>query len=176
MTADELLKLNLPDKRTELVRGKLVVREPAGFRHGAVANRLARVLSNYVEEHALGLVVAAETGFILPGAPQTVRAPDVGFVSRRRIPDPLPTGYLETAPDLAVEVLSPEDRPSEVAEKVADWVKAGTTLVWVVDPARRLVRVHRADGSETELRDDEVLTGESVAPGFACPLGAIWSR
>src|SRR5438132_13038723 len=88
MTADELLRLNLPNKRTELVRGQLVVREPAGFRHGAVAARLLRRIADFVDEHDLGVVVAAETGFHIERDPDTVRAPDVGFIRRDRVPDP----------------------------------------------------------------------------------------
>jgi Uma2 family endonuclease len=74
------------------------------------------------------------------------------------------------APDLAVEVLSPDDRPGEVLEKVADWLKAGCRLVWVVDPERRLARIYRADGSETHITHEGSLDGEDVLPGFRQPL------
>ncbi|MEP7347002.1 MAG: Uma2 family endonuclease, partial [Gemmatimonadaceae bacterium] len=124
MTAEELLHLNLPNKRTELVRGALVVREPAGYRHGDVAMRLAAAVAPFVYAHELGRVFAAETGFTLARNPDTVRAPDVAFISRDRLPDPAPRGFAEMAPDLAVEVLSPDDRPGEVLAKVADWLKA----------------------------------------------------
>jgi len=127
-----------------------------------------------VREHDLGLVVAAETGFTLARDPDTVRAPDVGFVSRERVPDPLPKGYAEFAPDLAVEVLSPDDRPGEVLAKVADWLNAGSRLVWVVDPDQRLVRVYRADGSESLLGAHDLLVGEEVLPGFACPVADVF--
>lgn len=174
LTADELLRLNLPDKRTELVRGVLVVREPAGYRHGEVAARLAKVLMDQVDREDLGRVLAAETGFKLTTDPDTVRAPDVAFIARHRLPDPPPAGYAELAPDLVAEVLSPDDRPGEVLAKVADWLSAGTRLVWVVDPVRRNARVYRADGSESLLEEREVLDGENVLPGFACQLGTIF--
>jgi Uma2 family endonuclease len=173
MTADELLHLNLPDKRTELVKGVLVVREPAGGRHGRVAMELARHLGNHVHVSKLGQVYAAETGFTLFRNPDTVRAPDVAFVRRERVPDPEPIGFPTFAPDLAVEVLSPGDRPGEVLAKVADWLSAGTALVWVVDPERRLARVYRQDGTETLVKDDGMLEGEGVVPGFACGLGDV---
>jgi Uma2 family endonuclease len=173
LTADELLHLNLPNKRTELVRGRLIVREPAGFRHGVVANRLSLAISSHVQINQSGLVLAAETGFKLASDPDTVRAPDVAFVSRERLPDPLPTGFAAMAPDLVVEVLSPDDRPGEVLAKVADWLRSGCRLVWVVDPGRRIARVYRADGSEALLAHDGVLQGEDVLPGFAQPLAAI---
>jgi Uma2 family endonuclease len=174
MTADELLYLYLPDKRTELVRGHLIVREPAGGEHGRIAMELGRRLANHVATHALGVVYAAETGFTLARDPDTVRAPDVAFVSRERQPDPPPRGFPTFAPDLVVEVLSPTDRPGEVLAKVGDWLSAGTRLVWVVDPERREVRVHRHDGSLAMITAAGTLDGEDVLPGFACELTEIF--
>ena len=173
MTPEELLRLNLPNKRTELVRGVLVVREPAGYQHGDVAMRLAAAIFTHVQARGLGRVFAAETGFTLARKPDTVRAPDVAFISTARLPDPPPRGFAELAPDLAVEVLSPDDRPGEVLAKVADWLNAGARLVWVVDPVRVLARVYRADGSESILDDADALRGEDVLPGFEYPLSAI---
>lgn len=173
MTAEQLLQLALPDKRTELVRGVLRVSEPPGFLHGEVVARLARVIGTHVEARRLGAVLAGDPGFILERTPDTVRAPDVGFVRAERVPTPRPRAYAEFAPDLAVEVLSPGDRPGEVLEKVADWLKAGTALVWVVDPERRAARVYRADGSEALLGTHDVLDGEEVLPGFMCALESV---
>lgn len=173
MTADELLHLNLPDKRTELVRGRLIVREPAGFQHGHVAGLLYHAIGQHVRANQLGLVLAAETGFILASDPDTVRAPDVAFVRAERVPDPLPRGFAAFPPDLAVEVLSPDDRPGEVLAKVADWISAGTRLVWVIDPVRRRGRVYRADGSESQVSADGTLLGEDVLPGLEQPLAEI---
>lgn len=173
MTAEELLRTHLPDKRVELVRGVLVVREPTGFRHGAVSARLTRLLTDHVDAHHLGCVLAAETGFQLATAPDTVRAPDVAFVSRERLPDPEPAGYAALAPDLVVEVLSPGDRPGETLAKVGDWLNAGTRLVWIVDPVRRQAHVYRQDGSEALRDETQALDGEDVVPGFTCPLEAI---
>jgi Uma2 family endonuclease len=168
LTADELLALNIPDKRAELVRGRLIVREPAGFRHGAVAAELTARLADFVRTNALGVVVAAETGFRLFSDPDTVRAPDVGFICADHVPKPLPRGCADIAPDLAVEVLSPDDRAGEVLAKVSDWLRAGCRLVWVVDPDRRLARVYRSDGSEAQVSADSTLDGEEVLPGFNC--------
>lgn len=175
-TAEELLRLSLPNRRAELVRGVLVVREPAGYQHGEVAARLLVAIATHADAHRLGRVFAAETGFTLARNPDTVRAPDVAFISAARLPDPSPRGFAELAPDLAVEVRSPDDRPGEVLAKVADWLNAGTRLVWVVDPVRVNARVYRADGSETMLGEADVLRGEDVLPGFACELGAVVRR
>ena len=150
MTADELLRLNLPDKRTELIRGRLVVRDPGGARHGAVAMRLGYRIMAHVEAHDLGRVCAAETGFKIESDPDTVRAPD-----------------------LAVEVLAYDDHPAETLEKVAQWLKAGVRLVWVVDSEKGTGRVYRADGSEALLGPSDTLDGEDVLPGFRCPLADL---
>ncbi len=173
MTADELLRTRVPDKRTELVRGVLVVREPAGSRHGLVTMNLGAELAVYAKQTGAGGVYAAETGFKLASNPDTVRAPDIAFVTRERLPPPATTGYPPLAPDLAVEVLSPGDRPGEVLAKVADWLSAGTRLVWVVDPERRVARVYRHDGGEIIVPADGELDGDDVLPGFSCSLASI---
>lgn len=174
MTADELLRTHLPDKHMELVRGVIVVSEPTGFRHGTVTATLTTLLAQHVDSHHLGSVLAAGTGFQIAADPDTVRAPDVAFVSRERVPDPAPLGYAALAPDLVIEVLSPGDRPGETLAKVADWLTAGSRLVWVVDPGRREVRVYRQNGSETLLSERDVLNGEDVVPGFECRLSALF--
>ena len=173
LTAEQLARLEIPNKRTELVRGVLVVREPAGYTHGRVAMNVAVKLGVHVERTQAGQLFAAETGFTLARQPDTVRAPDVAFVRRERLLDPATRGLPDLAPDLVVEVLSPDDRPGEVLAKVADWLSAGCPLVWVIDPDRRSARVYRADGSVAVLEADAALDGEDVLPGFTCPLAAI---
>ena len=173
MTAEELLRSSLPNKRAELVRGVLVVREPAGYHHGDVAARLLVAIANHVNANGLGRVFAAETGFRLTRNPDTVRAPDVAYISAARLPDPAPRGFAELAPDLAVEVLSPDDRPGEVLTKVGDWLNAGARVVWVVDPVHVIARVYRADGSESIVSETGALQGEDVLPGFEYPLSAM---
>jgi len=173
MTADQLLHSNIPDKRTELVRGVLVVREPAGYNHGRVIAQLTGRLWSHVERTAAGQLLGAETGFTLFRDPDTVRAPDIAFVHRDRLPDPASRGFVDLAPDLVVEVLSPDDRPGETLGKVGDWLQTGTRLVWVIDPERRTARIYRADGRETSVTEAGELRGEEVLPGFACPLSSL---
>jgi len=173
MTADELLHLSVPDKCTEPVRGMLVVREPPGSLHGLVAMTLGVELGVFARNTGAGRVFAAETGFKLASNPDTVRAADVAFVSSERMEGARTVGYAALAPDLVVEVLSPNDRPGEALAKVADWLSAGTKLVWIVDPERRLARVYRPDGTETLLNADDALDGEDVLPGFSCLVATI---
>jgi len=173
MTSEDLLRTNTPHKRTELVRGRLIVREPAGWRHGLVTMNLATRLGQHIELTGAGKLLAAETGFTLSRDPDTVRAPDIAFVRRERLPEPSTAGFAEFAPDLVVEVLSPDDRPGETLAKVGDCIDAGSLLVWVVDPERRLARIYRAEGTESTVSDTGELTGEVVLPGFRCSLAAI---
>ncbi len=170
ISAEDLPRLSPPDKKTELVRGVMVVREPPGYRHGKVAGRLFGIIRDFVEPRGMGDVLAAETGFKLASNPDTVRAPDVAFVHRDRAPDPPPVDFAAFAPDLAVEVLSPGDRPGEVLTKVADYLNAGCRLVWVVDPERRQARIYRADGTEGLEEEDGALSGEDVVPGLSIRL------
>ena len=173
LTADELLHVRIPNKRFELVKGVLLVREPPGGRHGRIALNVAVELASHVRAHDLGVVYAAETGFTLAHDPDTVRAPDVAFVRRERLPTPEPIGYPDLAPDLVVEVLSPGDRAGDLMARIADWLSAGARLVGVIDPDRRAARVYRHNGSEEILTADQSFDGEDVVPGFSCRLGAV---
>jgi Uma2 family endonuclease len=174
ITAEELPTRSPAGKCTELIRGRLVVREPPGGRHGLVAAELAYRINAHVKAHDLGRVFAAETGFKLRSNPDTVRAPDLAFISKERVPEPIPIGYPALAPDLVVEVLSPDDRPGEVLSKVGEWLEGGCRLVWVVDPRRVIARVYRADGTESLVMADKALDGEDVLPGFSCDLGSVF--
>ena len=173
LTAEDLLHVHLPDKQVELVRGVLIVREPPGYQHGEVLARLTALLVTFVHAHGLGRVLAGDPGFHIARDPDTVRGPDVAFVRTERVPHPAPAAFAAFAPDLAAEIRSPGDRPGEVLAKVADWLSAGTALVWVIDPVRRLARVYRADGSETLVSESGELQGEDIVPGFHGALRSI---
>ncbi len=174
LTAEDLLKRQPPHKRSELIKGQLLVREPAGARHGAVANELAFRITSHVRAANLGRVYAAETGFKIESDPDSVRAPDVAFIRSERLAERDPVGFLGMAPDLVVEVVSRDDKPGEVLAKVGMWLSAGCRLVWVVDVERRVGRVYRFDGGVSILEAAGVLDGQDVLPGFSCPLNDIW--
>ena len=173
MTAEELLYTNVPNKRTELVRGRLIVHEPPGGRHGNVTAMLGGRLGQHIDLTGAGALFVGDTGFTLSRNPDTVRGPDIAFVRTERLPVPIPSTFLEFAPDLVVEVLSPNDRPGEMLAKIGDWLEAGARLVWVIDPERRSARVYRPDGSEHLLNETDQLDGEDVLPGFNCELRSI---
>jgi Uma2 family endonuclease len=144
ITADELLRLP-GDQRRELVKGEVRRMAPAGFEQGRITMKLARLLANFVDEKKLGVVLGVETGFILARNPDTVRAADVSFVAASRLTTGSQvTGYWEGLPDLAVEVVSPNDTLEDVEEKVDDYLAADTPLIWVINPRRRTVTVPRA--------------------------------
>lgn len=176
MTAEELERVSIPGKVTELIRGQLIVREPPGTWHGAVSARLTARLSVFVDERGLGLVFGQDTGFKIESKPDTVRAPDVAFVARERLDAVHERGYAALAPDLLAEIVSPDDRPGEILAKVAAWLEAGVRLVWVIDPLRKVARVYRPDGSMTSLEEEDALDGEDVLPGFRCGLKGLLAR
>ncbi len=175
MTAEELLRLPRGKFRYELVKGELLQMPPTGFEHGVVTVDIARPLSNFVEEHQLGVTLGAETGFKLETNPDTVRAPDAAFVSAARIPDTPVRGYFPGAPNLAVEVVSPGDTVQEVDDKVSAWLDGGALMVWVLRPRRKSVEVHRASGETALLGVNDELSGEDVVPGFKVPVAEIFA-
>lgn len=173
-TVDDLLRM--PDWREwELDRGRLVPVSKNTMLHGQLVCRIARHLEGFMEESDLGHVVS-ESGFWLERDPDTMRGPDVAFVSYERLPELPAKGVWEGWPDLAVEVVSPNNRTGETLKKIGQYLNAGTTLVWQVVPAQRKVAVHRADGSIEVVGEDGVLYGDPVLPGFALPVRDIFER
>ena len=175
VTAEELL--NMPDDgyRYELVRGELRKMAPAGARHSSIGVKVAVSLSNHVTANSLGTVFGADGGFLLERDPDTVRAPDVGFVRRERLEETgLVDGYWPGPPDLAVEVITPNDLYTEVAEKVEKWLNGGTRMVVVADPRRRVATVHRPGRESVTLAEGEVLDGDDVVPGWRLAVGDLF--
>lgn len=173
-TAEQLLVLDRPGVAHELVRGELRTMSNAGWWHGAIAIRVGARLQEHVERHALGLVFAAETGFLLERSPDTVRAADASFVRADRVPKQPSRGYLEGAPDLAVEVTSPHDSFAAVHEKVLCWLHHGARLVWVVEPKARSVSIYRPNATSELRTADDMLLGEDVVPGFAIRIAELF--
>ncbi|MBI2877666.1 MAG: Uma2 family endonuclease [Candidatus Tectomicrobia bacterium] len=175
MTAEELIRLPDEGKRYELIEGELRVMAPGGARHGTIAGTLCGLVSAHVRAHNLGVVCAAETGYRLKRDPDTVRAPDLSFVSHDRIPPQgIPDSYWDLVPDLAVEVVSPSDTADEVLEKVGVWLAAGTRMVWVVHPKTRTVTSYRSLKEIRVLTAEESLEGEDVVPGLSLRIGDLF--
>ena len=176
VTAEELFCMS-EDDRYELVKGVLVpMSPPPGFRHGETVLNVTFPLTSFIRAHGLGRTTGAETGYRLGRDPDTVRAPDFAFVARGRItPEMDQTRYLDLAPDLVVEVMSPSDTARSVAAKVRDYINAGVRLIWVLDPRRRTVRIHRPGEEPRLLREGDELSGEDVLPGFTYPVADLFA-
>lgn len=176
VTADDLLALPTGmGNRYELVAGELRVMSPSGWSHGKVVGKLHNRLGNFIEQHDLGIVFGAETGFRLGSNPDTVRAPDIAYVANDRIPDKPPKqGFWPGAPNLAVEVLSPSDRVADVDEKINEWLAAGCVAVWVVDPELETITVYRSRTDVQVRTAGETLEGNSVVPGFTCAVDELF--
>ncbi len=144
-TAKVLFESVADGYRYELVKGKLAMMSPAGGRHGRIAVQVAYLLKDHLKGKSLGVVFAAETGFLIQTDPDTVLAPDVAYVSASRFEAvENEIQYLPLAPELAVEVLSPSDRFSRVESKAFAWLDAGTQLVLLVDPENQTVHAYRS--------------------------------
>jgi Uma2 family endonuclease len=179
LTADEYCALPAKDDdrcpyRDELIRGVVCVREPfPSPRHQAIEGRLIGILYAFVSTRRLGMVYP-ECGFLLERNPDTVRGADVAFVSTERLALYKDEAYFPTAPDLAIEVLSPSNRKQQMAERVKAFFAVGVRLIWCIDPNRRTVTVHRPDSPDQVLGIADALSGDEVIPGFACRVSDIF--
>jgi Uma2 family endonuclease len=175
-TAEELMDMPDDGYRYELVRGELRKMVPTGSEHAWISSDLDTGLNLYVKANNLGRVFTGEPGFFLAREPDHVRAPDVAFVRRERIEAiGRQSGYWPEAPDLAIEVISPNDRYTEVDEKVADWLAAGTRMVVVVNPRNKTVKVHRSPTDVVTLTIADILDGSDVVPGWQMPITDIFA-
>ena len=176
VTAEQLWRIPDDGMRRELVRGQLKVMTPAGAEHGRVALTVGMLLGVHVRESGTGVVFAAETGFVLDRDPDTVRAPDAAFVSKERADQVGRTRrYWPGAPDFAVEVVSPDDRFSEVEEKALAWLAAGTKVVLVLDPSRVTATTYRAHGEMRVHTADDTLDLSDAVPGWRVPVADLFA-
>lgn len=185
ITAGDLARLPESGRGYELVEGRLVRMPPTGGWHGRISMDLGTALNNYVKAHQAGMVLGAETGFLVsrPGAPDTVLAPDVAFVARDRLPnadDPMLSGYWRLVPDLVIEVASPTQYGPEMAEKAKQWLLAGAQLAWIVWPAAKRVDVWRQgkdDAPTATLGAGDTLDGQALPAlaGFSIALADLFS-
>lgn len=175
VAAKELLLMPEDGIRRELVGGEIREINPAGYMHGRIEMNVSTPLDRYVREQGIGTVFAAETGFKISSNPDTVRAPDIAFIRRERIEEVgAVEGYWPGAPDLAVEVVSPNDSYTGVEEKVSAWLEAGTRTVVVVEPRTKTVTVRY---SRTEIRvftEGDVLDVGEVVPGWTMPVSDVF--
>jgi Uma2 family endonuclease len=177
VTAVEFLTDPAAAGSSELVRGEIRVMTPASGAHGAVAGTIFAALNAFVESRQLGMCFPDNTGFLLPGLGDTVRSPDAAFVRSDRLPaNGIGPGWILAAPDLVVEVLSPTETSSELEAKLNDYRAASSLVIWVIDPAARLVSVLSVNDPERRLSDDDTLDGGNVLPEFEIPVSRLFER
>jgi Uma2 family endonuclease len=172
VTIDEFAEMPL-EGIWELVDGEPVELSPAAGRSGWISANLVALLANHVRSGRLGWAFSAETGFVLFSDRQTVRSPDAAVVLSNRLAE-LPDSFVPMAPDLAVEVLSPSDRMADALAKVAMYLQAGTSLVWLVNPTTRKVMVFRSEMDLVTLGESDTLDGGDVLPDFTVPVAEIF--
>lgn len=202
-SGEDLARMPGPEP-CELVRGRIVLASPTSRKHARVEVRFSAELRAFVEPRRLGEVLAGEAGIYTGRRPDTVRGADVAFLSSERAARCSPDGFLDVAPDLVVEVLSPRDEPAEMERKIEEYLAAGVRLVWVADPDRKTVRTFRpAQGCQasregrqpapadapspasipTDAADrrgaevysgGDILSGEDVLPGFSVPVSRFF--
>jgi Uma2 family endonuclease len=175
-TPEELLEIT-DRPMPELIDGRIVERVPMGRKSDAVAARILRLIGNFVDAHRLGVINGAQGSFqIFPDDPKKVRIPDVSFARRERLPEGgVEEGHGKIAPDLVVEVISPNDLIVEVMAKVRDFLNAGVPMIWVANPDTSDVHVYRSDGTVALLQGTDVLDGGDVLPGFRCPVADLFT-
>ncbi|MBI2567551.1 MAG: Uma2 family endonuclease [Candidatus Schekmanbacteria bacterium] len=173
ITADEFERIAHRLGRSELIDGRIIQMSPTGAKHGGIEGNVYAMLRDFVRKQELGYVGTGEVGCKLPNG--RVRAPDVAFVRAEQVPpDGPPDGFWPFAPDLAVEIVSPDESPREVRDKANEWIAAGSQAVWTVDPASRTVTVYQLAQVPRVLAIGETLEGGDLLPGFACRVDEIF--
>ncbi|MCY3914566.1 MAG: Uma2 family endonuclease [Chloroflexi bacterium] len=180
LSADQFIALvdspEYADRIVELVEGEIIeMSKPSGL-HGQITFLLSLKIGNYVVDNGLGIVTAADTGFILernPDVGDTVRGLDIAFLSSANAPAVLPDQLVDVTPNLAVEVISPSNKATDMHRKIRQLLAAGTTLIWIVYPESRTVDVHTRDGATT-LNATDILSGGDVLPGFEIPVHELF--
>ncbi len=172
MTAQQLFEMP-GQEHFELVEGELIPMSPPGFDHGCIVLNIAAALREFVRARKLGMV-AVEAGFCVSNEPDTVRSPDIAFVRAERIPPGGERAFFQGAPDLAVEVISPSDRASDVIAKARDWLQSGCVGVWVVDPATKTATVYSHQPQALFLSAKDALVCEELLPDFRLPISQVF--
>ena len=175
LTADDLLRLYSQGVRGELIRGVLRETMPTGEERGQLAMTIGFLLNGFVIPRRLGRVIGSDAGVLLERDPDTVREPDVAFISAQKRPRGVRnTRYTQAAPELVVEIRSPSDSASDLVEKALMWLAHGVLMVWVVNPDTRTVDVYRAGSPAATLADGDAIDGGDALPGFSCAVSDIF--
>ena len=175
LTAEDLLRLSSQGVKGELIRGVLHETVSVGAEHSFIGIRLGGEFDRYARRHRLGRVGGTDGGVLVERNPDTVREPDIFFVSAEKLPlNVRVQGYLDVVPELVVEIVSPSDSPTEVDEKIRMWLDLGVSMALVVRPANRTIVIRRPGIPAVTLSGEDTLDGGDVLPGFSLPLSEIF--
>ena len=175
ITGEELLAMG-DIGPCELIDGRIVRMNPIGRSHAYVAANLSMALNQFVRQQKLGEVLVGEIGIFIQRKPDRIRAADVVFVSKERLAQTTASGYLKTAPDLVVEIISPTDRWQTVRDKLEEYFAIGVHRVWIVEPETRAVLVYRSVTEMNRLGEGDVISGEGVLEGFSLPVSELFEE
>lgn len=173
ITGEELFEMPGTDL-CELVEGEIKRMSPTGWKHGDIEHTLASHLGKFVRDQDLGKVMVGEVGIYTGRDPDTVRAADVLFISYERLENAAPDGFLDVAPELVVEIMSPTNQWEEVRRKIEEYFAIGVERVWIVEPANRAVQIYRSRDAVRTLSENDTLEGEGALDGFAIPVGILF--
>jgi Uma2 family endonuclease len=162
--------------RTELVKGVIVRMSPTGYSHGRVESNAGAILSAFVRQHKLGEVFVGEVGIYTARHPDTVRGADVAYISNERMARVQSSSYLDIAPELVVEILSPDDRWGDLVDKLSEYFAVGVQVVWVADPKTQSVYVYRSPDKVQHFSVEDALPGGDVLPGFSVSVAELFAR
>ena len=175
LNADDLLRLHSEGIKGELIMGVLDEKVSSGLEHGEIVGNVLSPLHQFVKPRRLGRVFGSDTGILLERDPDTVREPDVAFISAERLPlDVRVRRYSEVVPDLVVEIVSPNDRAVPVFDKAQMWLRHGVRLVWITDPEARTITALSQSGPARTFTEADTLDGGDVLPGFTCAVQDIF--
>jgi Uma2 family endonuclease len=173
VTGEQLLEMG-DIGRTELVKGKIIKLPPHEILHASTLAIMGSLLVDFVRKHKLGQILGGGVGIYTHRNPDTVRGVDVAFISNERMTQASETGFLDVAPELIVEIMSPSDRWMDIQEKLAEYFTIGVQLVWLVDPQLEQTHVYRSLDDTTRLTAEDTLTTPELLPGFSVPLTEIF--
>lgn len=175
ITGEELLAMG-DIGPCELIDGRIIYMSPTGVEHGIVEFSLGAELAGFVRGGRLGWVMGGEVGIYTRRNPDRVRGADVVFISKQRLPHKPQKGFLAAAPELIVEIMSPDDRWQDVSEKIEEYFSIGVQWVWIVEPDNRAVRVYHSPTEARKLGEGDALKGEGVLAGFELPVAKLFEQ
>jgi len=175
ITGEDLLAMGSVADLYELVEGRIKPMSPTGFAHGQYEVNFAQHLQRFVEQQKTGKVVTGEVGIYIRRDPDTIRAADVAYISNERLAQrQKKKGYLDIAPDLIVEIMSPDDNWSDVTQKMREYFSIGVKLIWIADPEAKTIYAHRSVTDVREFKMGDTLTGDDVLTGFSVTVAALF--